>query len=1512
MKNKKADDIGLALSANKGEPDAWMFDLAWPIVIFVLGSLLTAVLAFQTQKAIDAAAFGDFHRLSDRAIVEISARFEKTIDGLKGARGMYAASKNISRANFQKYVESRDLPRDFPGIRGLGFIRHVQRTQLPTFLKSARADGAPLFDVRQLGDKAWNDLFVIEFIEPLKSNANALGLDVGSETIRRAGIVNAIESGKASITGSITLVQDEKKTQGVLLYVPVYTRSADLESPEARRAALRGVLYAPIIIGELLANMPDVRSGQLDFELYDSEVGNPLGTLMFDADDHVAKNTAIGMSSDAQRRFTLQRPLVIEGRNLTLSMNSTPAFDATIDHSKAGLVLFGGEGIALLLAFVLYQQITARRKAQSLAASMTKDLDNLAQVVKRTANSVAICNTSGRITWVNDGFTQITGYSFDEARGRTPGELIGSSNADPISVKAIQSSAVAGEMCRVEILNKNKAGEDYWIDTEIQPQFDSHGVITGFMEIGTDVTAKRKTQSQLEAALRDSSALLRTLEMHAIISMADRDGNITVVNDAFCDISGYSREELIGQNHRIVKSAIQSPEFWIRMWEAISSGRPWRGQICNKAKGDSLYWVDTFIAPFIGDDGRIEKYISIRIDITEAKQVERSLAVERQRLDVILDSLGEGVYTLDTNGNCNYLNAEAEKLLGWTFEELQGRPIHDVVHHHKPNGDVLPAVECPIFLAMQDGRNYSSNEEVFYRKSGIDFPVAMTGSPLVFEGRKLGSVAVFTDITEAKRLQKNLEDAKNAAETATGAKSQFLANMSHEIRTPMNAILGMLKLLGSTDLNARQVDYASKAESSARSLLGLLNDILDFSKIEAGKLELDLQPFSMDRVLRDLSVIVSSNLGSKPVEVLFDLDPTMPAEMVGDSMRLQQVLINLSGNAVKFTHSGEIIVQVKVVRQSAESATLRIAIKDSGIGISPENQTRLFNDFTQAEASTTRRFGGTGLGLSICKRLVHLMGGDLSVDSVLGAGSTFYFELQFPVAQHSAYGASHSTDASKKEMHVLVVDDNAMARDLISAMAISLGWKVAVAQGGAEALRLVQQPGIEYGAIFVDWEMPGMDGWETIERIRPLLKGKSEPITVMVTSSGREALSLRSVKEQAQLNAFLVKPVTASMLSEVVSDALEGRSNLRSKARVDKALAKRLNGMRVLVVEDNPINQQVARELLMAEGALIEVADNGLLGVSAVTQANAKTPFDVVLMDLQMPVMDGFEATRRIRHELGLSDLPIIAMTANAMASDREACLAAGMNDHVGKPFDLSHLVLTLLRVSGFKIAGPAISTENVVIHKPASLKLQKIEIDVDGALARMSGMRTLYIRLVGDFVKSLDAAAPEFVRLLMIPSMLEARRHAHTLKGTAATLGATQLAKFASELELMCKSEADNDVLLKGASELADVVRSTQVSLREVIEVLQPTSSVPVNSVAQGLSNISTADLNAAKTAAEELMQLLKNSDMFALQRLADFREVFAAVAPDKLVDMESAVQKLDFEQAQRICAEMANSLIS
>ena len=1123
----------------------------------LIGLAATVGMVFWLKNNLDSDAQALFDRGAERIQAEVKRRFSQPMYGLKGARGTYAASRSVTRQDFRAYVESRDLAVEFPGIRGFGFIARVPRGDLAAFVAVQRADVAPEFEVQTQGTAP--DLFVVKFIEPIADNRASLGFDIGQELVRREAAERAMNTGQPALTGKIILVQDGKKSPGMLYFLPVYRSGADPVTAQQHRAALVGLLYTPMVADELFWGLAGVADGALRVELFDGAVNQPDRLLYESESGTPALATADTLSRRALPAIERVYPVNVGGRILNLRLSSTAIFDASQDRSILALAGVAGALASMLIALTIWLLAVGRLRAQRQAQRMTADLDRLARVVQHTNNAVTIADTQMRITWINEGFTRLTGYTQDDARGRTPADLLGTANADPQTIQILMNALAKGEPCRVEVLNRAKDGHEYWVDTEVQPTRDATGALIGFMEIGADITLQKQTQKKLEAALRASSAMLSTVEMHTIVSIADRQGVIIEVNEAFCDRAGYSREELIGQDHRIVNSGVHPEQFWTDMWGQISTGASWRGDICNRGKDGTLYWVDSMIAPFIGDDGLVEKYVSMRTDITVRKQADEQLKVLVTR-----------------------------------------------------------------------------------------------------------------------------------AEQASSAKSQFVANMSHEIRTPMNAILGMLKLLENTDLTAGQLDYVEKTEGAARSLLGLLNDILDYSKVEAGKMTLDPRPFRVDRLMRDLSVILSANVGAKNIEVLFDVDPTLPKRLVGDDMRLQQVLINLGGNAIKFTSAGEVVLRLRVVEGDAQSVLVEFAMKDSGIGIAPENQAHIFSGFSQAEASTTRRYGGTGLGLAISSRMVNLLGGTLALDSVLGEGSTFHFQIRFPVAEIEALPVTGASPAlASGPLHVLIVDDNNVAREVLSHLVEPMGWKVTTAARAEQAIADVQARFAAalppFDAIFMDFQMPGMDGWEASQRIRELAGGEAAPIVVMVTAHGRELLSGRSAAEQARINGFLVKPVTASMLFDAVMDAksaaaaaVKGRNPTARQAVVKP---KRLLGLRLLVVEDNKINQLVAKGLLGQEGAEVTLADDGQLGVAAVK--GATRPFDVVLMDVQMPVMDGYAATRVIREELGLTALPIIAMTANAMASDRAACLAAGMSDHVGKPFDLDHLVAMLIRYAG-------------------------------------------------------------------------------------------------------------------------------------------------------------------------------------------------------------------------------------
>jgi len=993
---------------------------------------------------------------------------------------------------------------------------------------------------------------------------------------------------------------------------------------------------------------------------------------------------------------------------------------------------------------------------------------------------------------------------------------------------------------------------------------------------------------KLAQALAEIKNQQLALDEHAIVSITDVKGDIIYMNPKFIEISGYAPEELLGKNHRVINSGHHSEEFFRELWQTVARGKVWHGQVKNRAKDGSEYWVEATVVPFMNEDGKPYQYVSVRTDITAQKAMEDQVLHERRMLQNVMDTLGEGVYMLDKEGRCTYLNQEAEAIIGWNFDELRGKKLHNVIHSHMPDGSTVAEEDCPVHLCMKTARIYRSENDYFQNKNGTIFPIAIVASPMLEDGEVIGSVAAFQDISERKQHEEQLRQsdirqrmlldnaadavlitqlderwdyandhalallgysreeligqsiydlvppsyqeiykqafqkellregkmfrevrfihkdgrrldlemnaavlpdesiyvscrdismrkeheaalirAKEAAEAASKAKGDFLATMSHEIRTPMNGIIGMTELALDTELNSDQREYLGLVKSSADSLLGIINDILDFSKIESGKMEIERVEFDIRSVIVGTQKMLAMRAGEKGLELVNDIDSEIPDNLLGDPGRLRQVLTNLIGNAIKFSQHGEVAVRMKLLSRSENIVRARIEVADQGIGIPANKLDHIFEAFTQADTSTTRKYGGTGLGLAISSQLVAAMGAQLKVTSEVGQGSVFSFDIDFPIG-HTIFESPSLVNLAG--VTVLAVDDNATNLRLLDKLLHKWGMSPTLVESATAAIAAVtaaNEAGKPFQLILLDAMMPEMDGFELAAALKTLPEPPIAAV-MMLSSAG-----LRGDAKQCQelgITAYMTKPVEQGELLEAIKVALnhDDRAGLVTRHSIkERQQQAKLN---ILLAEDNLVNQKLAVTLLEKWGHRVEVANNG---VEAVAKSE-RGDYDVILMDLQMPEMGGIEATQLIRqreNSLG-KHTKMVAMTANAMSEDKQRCLDAGMDDYISKPLNTEKLRALLSGISQHEEVATALS--------PA--------IDVPPAFDYMAALKRAdewVVETIGQAF--LDESAGQMAEIDGALRAQDAKlllRSAHTLRGLVGNFNALRVEEIARQIE--------------------------------------------------------------------------------------------------------------------------------
>lgn len=862
--------------------------------------------------------------------------------------------------------------------------------------------------------------------------------------------------------------------------------------------------------------------------------------------------------------------------------------------------------------------------------------------------------------------------------------------------------------------------------------------------------------------------LHRAVDEHAIVAVTDPSGKITYANARFSAISGYSREELLGQDHRILNSGKHSKQFFVDMWRTISRGDVWRGEVCNRAKDGSLYWVNTTILPIRDSDGVITQHVAIRNDITNQKDYELTVRHLKATLDVVAD----GIFMFDPHTlQFFYCNDGAVAQVGYTNDELMRMTPLNI----KPEFDerrfrrtIKPLIQTP--------GSTICFETIHRHKNGQDVPVEVVLQYVAAAHQPARFVAIARDITERLANREQLVLAKEAAEQASLAKSQFLANMSHELRTPLHGVIGMSELLIGTELDGAQRELADACLSSGRMLLSLVSDVLDLSKIEADKLELEAHGFELGTLVKDAVGLMSSAIQTKGVELALNIATDAQCNVIGDPTRLKQVLINLLGNAAKFTDSGEIVVRASVRWTGPDRAKFLFTVRDTGAGIPADRLEGLFTPFTQADASTTRNFGGTGLGLAICKSIVEMMGGEIGVESREGAGSTFWFTVDLALADQSRQVGSLSL---LRDIRILVADPSSTNTRSLREVLSSWNLRLQTAGDVDEVRTHLKQAG-DCGApiqvLLIDEELYLQDQPFFDNELR--LRGGQLHMLLM-TGFG-------SHFEPPSGCAHISKPVKSSLLFDALVSALD--KDVQSRGTKLPVRASHLERVaradaRILLVEDNTTNQKYACEVLRRAGYSCDLASNGRQAVDAVI---AK-PYDLVLMDCQMPEMDGFEATRRIRQLEEEGRLPgslrIIALTANALKGDAEACLEAGMDHYVSKPFEPATLighVHTQLNTSH--------GADHEKVDQSVATALPNEPFNRDRLLQRCMGDLEFVTGMLDSFAAEIPECLVNLRHALTDGDADAARRFAHSVKGAAGMITAETVQSIAAEIEWLSR----------------------------------------------------------------------------------------------------------------------------
>ncbi|MCX6134376.1 MAG: PAS domain S-box protein [Ignavibacteriales bacterium] len=1009
-----------------------------------------------------------------------------------------------------------------------------------------------------------------------------------------------------------------------------------------------------------------------------------------------------------------------------------------------------------------YRDITERKRIE---ANLEANRAWLSAIFDNVGVGVSVINPTGRYIQANKWWTQKLGYTSEELLKLT--SLAITHPDDVEASKKEMQELLQGTIGHYELEKRYvcKNGETFWASVAVTPIRRAGGELEAVVGIISDISVRKSAEEQLRMLAHS------IMSVSECVTITDLEDKIVFVNDAFLKTYGYTQAEVLGKDIAIVRSLNNDPAVVAAIEERSLSGG-WAGELVNRRKDGTEFPIRLSTTVLHDDKGRPVALVGVATDITERKKAEEELRMSETRFREMFDDAPVGYHELDTRGRITRVNRTELRTLGYAAEEMTGRPVWDYIEERETSEK---SVLEKLAGTKPPGRNVERN---YRKKDGSLVPVLCEDRLLRDpDGNITGIRTTLQDITDRKRMEEELNTAKEVAEAATKAKSEFLAVMSHEIRTPMNGVIGMTDLLAQTDLTPDQADFVDTIRVSGETLLSVINDILDFSKIESGKIELEEVQFEPRTCIEEVYDLLSQKASAKNLDLLYWIDPEVPSGILGDKHRLRQILFNLIGNALKFTEKGEIYTSVALKWRIGKTFELQFSIRDTGIGIPQDKIEKLFKAFTQVDSSTTRRYGGTGLGLAISMRLVGLMKGKIWVESEVGKGSVFHFTIQSSIPEASEALPEvymRGKDVTFAGRRILLVDDN--ATNLRILRELCQHWKLIprVTHSPAEALEWIRK-GDPFDLGILDMQMPDMDGVTLAQEIRSLRSPSALPM-ILLSSLGS---ALKEGGRGGELfTAEVAKPIKQSQLYNVIAEALSGERVAAPRKKVTPELkVPATSNLRILVAEDNAVNQKLILRILQQLGHSGDVVTNGL----EVLKAIEGKQYDLIFMDVQMPEMDGLEATRRIVNSSKPGDRPkIIALTADAMSEDRQRCFDAGMDDYLSKPVHMDDVAAILHQwaVPAKKQIGDTDedeSAEFVEFEKTVLVRLKEFGVAGDPAFV---------VGLLEDFVGTATQLLSEISTVHGRGDSERLDYIAHTLKGSFTTFNLISLVALAASIE--------------------------------------------------------------------------------------------------------------------------------